>query len=126
MEEAKRLTQAQRVAEFLKGLGEARPAASHDEAFDLVRDTLNAVEDQFSAVAFDPEKHLTDGRLYPPHEDSRRSVPGRDDVVRYRSRGHNTFIAANGAIRIEKIGKGGEPSICCLDKPGADGKAVEP
>jgi hypothetical protein len=125
MEEAKKLTQAERVAEFLKRLGEARPVASHDEAFSLVRDTLNGVEDQFSGVAFDPDKHLTDGRLYPPQEDSRRSVPGRDDVVRYRSRGHNTLIAANGAIRIEKIGKGGEPSICCLDKPGADGKAVE-
>ena len=125
MEEAKRVTQAQRVAEFLRRLGEARPVASHDGAFELVRDTLNAVEDQFSGVAFDPNKHLTDGRLYPPQEDSRRSVPGRDDVVRYRSRGHNTWIATNGAIRIEKIGKGSEPSTCCLDKPGADGKAVE-
>lgn len=125
MEEAERLTQAERVAEFLKRLGEARPAASHDEAFGLVKDTLNGVEDQFSGVAFDPDKHLTDGRLYPPQEDSRRSVPWRDDVVRYRSRGHNTFIASNGAIRIEKIGKGSELSICCLDKPGADGKTVE-
>jgi hypothetical protein len=121
----KKLIQAQRVAEFLRRLGEARPAASHDEAFNLVRDTLNAVEDRFSGVAFDPDKHLTDGRLYPPQQDSRRSLPGRDDVVRYRSRGHNTLIAANGAIRIEKIGKGGELSVCCLDKRGADGKTVE-
>jgi len=125
MEEAPKVTQAERVAEFLKRLSEARPAGSHDEAFSLVRDTLNAVEDQFSGVAFDPDKHLTDGRLYPPQQDSRRSVPGRGDVVRYRSRGHNTLIASNGAIRIEKIGKGGELSICCLDKPGADGRTVE-
>ena len=124
MEKATKLTQAERVAEFLKRLGGARPAASHDEAFELVRATLNALEDQFSGVAFDPDKHLTDGRLYPPQQNSRRSVPGRDDVVRYRSRGHNTLIASNGAIRIEKIGKGGELSICCLDKPGADGKTV--
>ena len=125
MKEAEKPTQAERVAEFLKRLGEARPAASHDEAFCLVGDTLNGVEDQFSGVAFDPDKHLTDGRLYPPQEDSRRSVPGRDDVVRYRSRGHKPLIAGNGAIRIETIGRGGEPSICCLDKPGADGKTVE-
>jgi hypothetical protein len=40
------------VAEFLKRLGEARPVASHDGAFSLVRDTLNGVEDQFSGVGF--------------------------------------------------------------------------
>jgi hypothetical protein len=57
------LTQAERVAEFFKRLGAARPAASHDEAFRLVRDTLNGVEDQFSGVTFDPDKHLTNGRL---------------------------------------------------------------
>jgi len=101
------------------------PATSHDEAFKLVANTLNRVEDEFSGVAFDPGKHLDDGRLYPPQEDSRRDVPGRRDVIRYRSRGHNTWIGSNGAIRIEKIGKSREPSVCCLDKPGADGKTVE-
>jgi hypothetical protein len=125
MEEAQKLSQPERVAEFLKRLGEAGPAASREEAFRLVVDTLNGVEDQFSGVAPDPDRHLTDGRLYPPQEDSRRDVLGRDDVVRYRSRGHNTWIANNGAIRIEQIGKNDEPSVCCLDKPGADDRTVE-
>ena len=119
------LTQSQRVAEFLKRLNATPPATSHDEAFKLVANTLNRVEDEFSGVAFDPGKHLDDGRLYPPQEDSRRDVPGRGDVIRYRSRGHNTWIGSNGAIHIEKIGKSREPSVCCLDKPGADGKTVE-
>lgn len=115
----------ERFALFLKRLLVSPAAATHDEARALLADTLNAVEDAFSGVAFDPGKYLTDGRLYPPQDDSRREVPGRDDVVRFRSRGHNTWIASNGAIRIEKIGKMGEPAVCCLDKPGADGRTVE-
>lgn len=118
-------TPSERVAEFLERMEVAPPAASHEEARSLLDNTLNAVEDEFSGVSFDPEKHLHDGRLYPPQNDSRRSVVGRSDVVRYRSRGHNIWIGHNGAIRIEKIGRGGHPSICCLDKPGADGKTVE-
>jgi hypothetical protein len=120
-----RLTPPERLALFFERLGAQPPAATHDEAFRLVADTLNAVEDEFSGAAYDPEKHLSDGRMYPPQEDSRRLVEGRKDVVRYRSRGHNTWISENGAIRIEKIGSKGQPAVCCLDKPGADGKTVE-
>jgi hypothetical protein len=125
MSSPRKLTQAERIAVFLKHLQEAEPAVGGDEAFGLLAGTLNAVEDSFSGVAYDPDKHLTDGRLYPPQGDNRREVPGRKDVVRYRSRGHNTWIADNGAIRIETIAKGAEPAVCCLDKPGADGKTVE-
>jgi len=107
-----RLTPSERLASFFERLGAQPPAATHDEAFRLVADTLNAVEDEFSGAAYDPEKHLSDGRMYPPQEDSRRLVEGRKDVVRYRSRGHNTWISEtwiseNGAIRIEKIGSKG-------------------
>jgi hypothetical protein len=119
------LTPPERVAVFLKRLDASPPAKNPDEARTLLADALNAVEDDFSGVAYDPEKHLTDGRLYPPQEDSRREVPGRSDVVRYRARAHNIWIASNGAIRIERIGKTGQSPVCCLDKPGADGKTVE-
>jgi hypothetical protein len=120
-----KLTQAERFAVFLKRLQATQPAGSGVDAFSLLSSTLNAVENSFSGVAYDPAKHLTDGRLYPPQDDNRRDVAGRKDIVRYRSRGHNTWIADNGAIRIEKIAKGAEPAVCCLDKPGADGKTVE-
>jgi hypothetical protein len=119
------LTPPERFALFLKRLMASAAATTQDEARTLLAETLNAVEDAFSGVAFDPDKHITDGRLYPPQDDSRRDVLGRNDVVRFRSRGHNTWIASNGAIRIEKIGKTGEPSVCCLDKPGADGMTVK-
>jgi hypothetical protein len=118
------LDKEQRLAEFLKRLELASPASSHDEAFDLLEKTLNAVEDEFSGVPADPDKYLEDGRLYPPQKDSKRFVPGRPDLVRYRSRGHNTWIGMNGAIRIEDIPSGHVEPSCCLDKPGADGKTV--
>jgi hypothetical protein len=102
-------TPSERIALFFERLNAQPAAATHDEALRVVAETLNAVEDQFSGAAYDPEKHLSDGRMYPPQEDSRRQVEGRNDVARYRSRGHNTWIANNGAIRIEKIGSKGQP-----------------
>jgi len=113
------ITKAQRLAEFLRRLQRAAPASNTEEAFALVARTLNAVEDEFSGTPFDPSAWQTDGRLYPPQIDSRREVPGRSDVTRYRSRSHNTFIAENGAIEIQTI-----DGMVLLSKPGANGESV--
>jgi hypothetical protein len=113
------ITKAQRLIEFLRRLRWAAPAANAEEAFELVARILNAVEDEFSGTPFDPQAWQTDGRLYPPQIDSRRVVPDRPDVTRYRSRSHNTFIAANGAIEIQTIDR-----VVLLSKPGADGESV--
>ena len=118
------LDRKERIAEFLRRLDAAAAVGSHDEAFQLLSDTLNAVEDEFSGVTADPANYLNDGRLYPPQADNRRPVPGRPDLVRYRSKGHNTWIGSNGSIRIEDIPKGGTDPICCLDKAGIDGGKV--
>ncbi|WFU31480.1 hypothetical protein QA635_33915 [Bradyrhizobium brasilense] len=118
------LDRRQRIAVFLDRLGSAAPAASHDEAFELLRRTLTAVEDELSGVPDDPDNYLDNGRLYPPRQDSRRKVPGRPDLVRYRSKGHNTWIGLNGAIRIEELSGKSGGQRCCLDKPGKDGRTV--
>ena len=113
-------TKGERVREFLRRLAAAPAAAGHDEAMGQIADILNAVEDEMTSIPFDSDFPLDDGRKYPPLLDSRRVDPGRDDVARYRSKGHSTLIGDNGAIRI--VDHSSEKVV--FDKPGADGRAI--
>jgi hypothetical protein len=113
------LTKAERFLLFLSRLANAKAAATSLEAKWLLDQTLNGVEDEHSSIPFNPEGHQSDGRMYPPQEDSRRDVDWSTEVVRYRSRAHHTFIANNGAISIRTLDGKVE-----LDKPGADGRDV--
>ena len=113
-------SKAERFAEFIRRLATASPATNHDEAFQLISDTLNAVEDTMTSIPYDPSKWAVDGRMYPFQTDSGHSVPGRPDVKRYRSRAHNTIIRDNGAIEIRSL-----DSAVILIKPGADGQGIE-
>jgi len=85
----------------------------------LLSSILNSVEDELSGVPFDPSKWQSDGRMYPPQDDSRRHVVGYPNVTRFRSRRHNTFIGENGSIEIVELG-----GAVLLRKHGADGKHV--
>ncbi len=114
------LSKSERFREFLNRLQKSPPASSHDEAFKLLSDTLNQVEDELSEIPFRPEQWQTDGRMYPPEEDHAREVAGRDDLIRYRHKAHNTFIRDNGAIEIQDIN--GE---FLFERPGADGRNVD-
>ena len=82
-------------------------------------ETLNQVEDECTSIPFNPALWMEDGRMYPPQADQRRDVAGFPDIVRFRSRHHNIWIAENGAICIrERTGQ------CVLDKPGIDGRTI--
>ena len=105
-------------------LANAPPAAGRDEAFRQLCRVLNQVEDEMSGVAYDPTAWQSDGRLYPPQGDAARAVEGAARVVRFRSRGHNTFIGSNGAIEIAEAAEGVPPRNRVFEKSGADGLSV--
>lgn len=109
-----------RFAEFLRRLSAAPPAGTAQEALRLLGDTLNEVEDELTDIPYAPENWQTDGRMYPPREDSAREVRGRDDLIRYRNRGHNSYIRDNGAIEVRDI-----RGTVVFSKAGADGEGVE-
>jgi hypothetical protein len=57
--------------------------------------------------------------MYPPRDDAHRSVPGRDDLHRYRSQGHNTYFSESGAILIVDLNK-----VVLLDKAGHNARSI--
>ena len=110
----------ERFQEFLSRLEAAENADSSVSALELIAETLTTVEDEKTDIPNCPENWQTDGRMYPPQDDHAREVEGRLDLIRYRSRGHNTFVRDNGAIEIRDL-KG----QILLSKAGKDGKGVE-
>ncbi len=105
-------SKAERLAEVLQRLSQATPPTSAEGARATLELVLAQVEDEFC-------EHPED-RMGPPLDDNKRSVSGWPDVARYRNKGHNTFIRANGAIRIEEL----PDNTVVLDLPGSNGKKV--
>jgi len=116
------LGKKERLAEFVRRMIAAPRVSSAEEAMELLSDTLNQVEDELTAIPFAPDRWRDDGRIYPPQSDSARAVPGRPDVTRYRHVNHDTFIGANGAIRIVECDTGG----IVLEKRGENGCGIDP
>jgi hypothetical protein len=113
-------SKAERVAEFIKRLGEAPLAATSDEAFQLVCDTLNAVEDELTNIPYNQETSDVDGRLYPPLREGLRTVADHPNVLRHRHRWHNTYFGTNGSVEIQEVRSGN----VLISKPGQDGRGV--
>lgn len=114
------VAKGERLMIFFERLDAAPPPGTHDAAYELVCETLNAVEDEFTDVPFDPASWQTDGRMYPPQPDRAYEVEGHPRVTRYKSFKHNTYIGENGAIEVQSF-----PDRAVLfSKPGADGRGV--
>jgi len=117
------VSKGERLAEFLRRLGDAIPARTADEARAQLGEVLDAVEDDLTVTPNDPCAWRSDGRLYPPRDDARRTVPGNMQVTRFRSLAHNTFFGANGSIEIRE-GADWQRGRVIFEKPGLDGKTI--
>jgi len=115
------MTKPLRFQLFLDRLGQAEAVASHDTALSLIEKILNAVEDEYSGIAFNPHAWQSDGRMYPPQEDMASAAVGYSHVTVYRSRSHRTYIAENGAFMITEV----FGSRMIIQKCGVDGRHVE-
>ncbi len=126
MNSANPLPRRARLEEFFRRLLVAPPATSYDEAMQLMADTLGAVEDEFSGIAYDPAETGTHGRLYPPKEQYRRPESERPGMRCYRQVAHKTFVAENGAIEIRTLVRQGDAVVetVVFEKEGHDGRKV--
>jgi hypothetical protein len=115
------LPKSERFAAFLERLRAAPAAATFNEAYQQLCAILNEIEDTVTSIPHNPDNWRTDGRMYPPQLDSMHEVPDRPAVRRFRSRGHNTFLGANGSIEIQLASPANEVVFA---KPGADGREV--
>lgn len=109
-----------RLQELFARLRRCRRFESFDDAYEGLVSVLEAVEDELTGVENNPAKWRIDGRLYPPQMDNWLPVAGYSWVTRMRARGHNVFIAANGAIEIRLT----ESEALVLSKAGSDGRKV--
>lgn len=108
-----------RFGEFIRRLHAAPACGTFADAFALLADTLDDVENLLSGVPFDPANPRHDGRMYPPQADAYRPVAGRSDIHRYRSRQHNSYFSDDGAILILDI-----RGNIVLDKPDLNGRSI--
>lgn len=107
------MTKVERIAEFLRRMTAALPASSASGAFDLITRTFIAVEQEMAGE---------DDPMFPPSGDFYYEIEGRDDLLLFRQAGHEPIIRTNGAILIRHR----KTKAVSLDKPGHDGKKVEP
>ncbi len=114
------VAKAERIAEFFRRLADLPPQTNQLSARQALEGTLNAVEDDLSGVPFNPDGWRTDGRMYPVQDDNAADVEGHPGVQALRSRGHETFVATNGAIEIRES----TTDKVVFTKAGADGKGA--
>lgn len=95
-------SKAERLQEIFNRLNAAPAVATYEEAYTVLCDTMNAVEDELTDIPYNLATWMTDGRLYPPQLDNRREIEGKAGSYRFRSRLHVTTIGADGSIEIKR------------------------
>jgi len=92
----------QRLAEFFKRLETAPPAASAQEALDLVCRLIEEVEDELCPVPRQDTAPLDlSGRMYPPQGDHVKRLT--NGLIIARTRRHRIFCRGTGGISIVRI-----------------------
>src|SRR5437868_7142497 len=95
----RRLTIQERLDELFRRLAAAPRASSADEAFELVRKTLDAVEDQFSGIPKSTNPSMEPGgRLYIPSTEFKRRKA--DGSIFAQARKHTIHLGIDGSIVI--------------------------
>ena len=70
-------TKGQRLAEVFRRMAAAPPTATADEAYQLLCETITAVEDEMTSIPNNPPTPpADDGRIYPPRTTAGRWSPG--------------------------------------------------
>lgn len=116
-----RKSKTERLFEFFRRLRSAPLCSDWMEARRQLEDIMNAVEDEFSGIPFNPEAANAppDGRMYPPHDKYLRDS-GSPLVHLFGHVRHRTAFGVNGAVKITL-----SDGTVALDKPGADGQTVD-
>lgn len=116
-----RKSKIERLTELFRRLQLAPTCSNWIEARKQLEDIMNAVEDEFSGIPFNPDaaNEPPDGRMYPPHDKYLRDS-GSPRVHLFGHLRHRTAFGVNGAVKIT-LSNG----TVVLDKPGADGQTVD-
>ncbi len=72
----------ERLDEFFRRLVAAPNAGTSDEAMEQLSKILDQLEDELTGIPNIPDNWREDGRIYPPQQDHKRSIPGHPRVNR--------------------------------------------
>ncbi|QNK67635.1 hemagglutinin repeat-containing protein [Variovorax sp. PAMC26660] len=112
------LNQGARIALYYKSLEGAPAATNAKEAFNLIANTLNAVENAYSGVPAEANPGLAyKGRMYPPRPDYTTTNP--DGSLTATTKGNKIDMAVDGTITIYKLNADRTVGPVVLVKPGA-------
>ncbi len=116
-------TKGERLAEIFRRIDAAPSCSTFEEAYELLCRTMDEVEDELTPFPNEPDRWMELPRLFPPQMDRMSSVQG-EDVKRFDSLRHVTYIARNGAIEVRSLRVVDGKVSVHFTKAGSDGQSV--